>query len=749
MNKLSLKSQLILSLLLSGLIPAVLIGLYAYKQSSSALEDEIKRKLISVREAKTFELEKFMSLIKGQVRDLAAGALTKSAYKELSKGYEVYAQEIESSNASIAKEELDNYYRENLVTRFNKANTHQLDVSTVTSALPPTSLLLQRAYISSNPNKDGEKLNLDKADDSSYSIAHRKYHHDYSNFLKEYDYYDIFIVDAKTNIVIYSVFKEADFGADLTKGELSHSMLAKAYQVGVKDPGRAHLTEMDRYWPSLDDPAQFVSKAIVIDQEVVGVLIFQIPVQKLNVSLTGEFGWEEQGYGMTGENFLIGSDMVLRSISRKFYEDKANFPAQLEATGVTKDLTDYIKGHETTALAFKLNAPRLKESINSADKTITTYTTPFGEEVLAAVQKLKIDDVEWFLVSQMNVEEAFSSVKSLRNIVFLIVIGAMILIFIGAYFLAMAISNRIIRISNSLKQGSGNLYQCSVQIAEGASELSSTTDELAASVQETSSSVNEISSMITRSSESAGNVSAQSNQSREKARGGKDAVQGVRQIIELIHERNQNIASVVGDNNNQIETINSVIQEIAQKTNVINDIVFQTKLLSFNASVEAARAGEHGKGFAVVAEEVGSLAEMSGKAAAEIAQLIEKSTSTVSSIVVSSKKQMEEALFEAKKSVEEGVSKSVECEDILNEVLINFESVNNSVKDIASSATEQATGVQQITQAIHEIDLATQRNSGLAGESSARAEELKGQSESLAVIASDMERIVYGGEKTQ
>ena len=68
-----------------------------------------------------------------------------------------------------------------------------------------------------------------------------------------------------------------------------------------------------------------------------------------------------------------------------------------------------------------------------------------------------------------------------------------------------------------------------------------------------------------------------------------------------------------------------VIQEIANKTKLINEIVFQTKLLSFNASVEAARAGEHGKGFAVVAEEIGKLAKVSGSSSEEIAKIVERS----------------------------------------------------------------------------------------------------------------------------
>lgn len=97
--------------------------------------------------------------------------------------------------------------------------------------------------------------------------------------------------------------------------------------------------------------------------------------------------------------------------------------------------------------------------------------------------------------------------------------------------------------------------------------------------------------------------------------------------ITEISESNDRIMSQVADGNRKISEIVQVISEIGNKTKVINDIVFQTKLLSFNASVEAARAGEHGKGFAVVAEEVGNLAQMSGNAAKEISDMLNGSVS--------------------------------------------------------------------------------------------------------------------------
>lgn len=103
--------------------------------------------------------------------------------------------------------------------------------------------------------------------------------------------------------------------------------------------------------------------------------------------------------------------------------------------------------------------------------------------------------------------------------------------------------------------------------------------------------------------------------------------------IKNIGAANERAGREIGASARHFADIVKVIEEIGSKTKVINDIVFQTKILSFNASVEAARAGEHGKGFTVVAEEVGKLAAMSGVAAHEIGELLSGSIQKVDAIV--------------------------------------------------------------------------------------------------------------------
>ena len=166
---------------------------------------------------------------------------------------------------------------------------------------------------------------------------------------------------------------------------------------------------------------------------------------------------------------------------------------------------------------------------------------------------------------------------------------------------------------------------------------------------------------------------------------------------------------------------------IAEKTKVINEIVFQTKLLSFNASVEAARAGEHGKGFAVVAEEVGSLAKMSGDAANEINEMLDRSIKTVNEVTEESKKKIEEIIQTGSVKVDKGVEISQACREILTEVMNNVDAVSQLMADISSATAEQADGVKNIADAMAEIDRGTNENAESANRTSQNASDLTEQ----------------------
>jgi methyl-accepting chemotaxis protein len=189
------------------------------------------------------------------------------------------------------------------------------------------------------------------------------------------------------------------------------------------------------------------------------------------------------------------------------------------------------------------------------------------------------------------------------------------------------------------------------------------------------------------------------------------------------------------ESNVKIEKLAKVIEEVGAKTEVIDDIVFKTQLLSFNASVEAERAGEHGRGFAVVAQEVGNLAQMSGKAAGEI-----------SAIVKTSIKEAEEIARENKERVENGGKLTNIANKKMTEVMGKLSQVQSATVKVVDASREQSQGINQITTSVESINQSTQETASTAEEAASASEELSGQSEALMALVNQMRTLVTGDD---
>jgi methyl-accepting chemotaxis protein len=267
-----------------------------------------------------------------------------------------------------------------------------------------------------------------------------------------------------------------------------------------------------------------------------------------------------------------------------------------------------------------------------------------------------------------------------------------------------------------------------------------------AAIQETAASVNEISAMIRTNTESALDSRRHSHVARQHAERGLKAFHDLLKSIEDVKSSQESIFSEVEKSHQGIAEINGIINQIDEKTHVINDIVFQTKLLSFNASVEAARAGEHGKGFAVVAEEVGNLARMSGVAAQEITRLLSQSTSRVSGIIEGTRESVQGTIEKAAALLDSSIHNIRIFETILTEITQDVNHVDTKVDAISIASREQDAAVTEISKVMQNLDTDTQKSALIAHHSAASARHLSVQAEELEKLVIKMTRLLRGDQ---
>lgn len=324
-----------------------------------------------------------------------------------------------------------------------------------------------------------------------------------------------------------------------------------------------------------------------------------------------------------------------------------------------------------------------------------------------------------------------------------ITLGAIFSLVLAIFLMKGSIASLVAAVQR-ISQVSLEVSGSAEEVSGSSSSLSDASKEQAASLEETAASLEEITSMIAKASDNAQMTSETSAQSHKKAEQGRASVDHMLHSMDEISQSNEAILNQIKESNRQMFEIVAVIEEIGQKTKVINDIVFQTKLLSFNASVEAARAGEHGKGFSVVAEEVGNLAQMSGNAAKEITDMLDVSVRKVEGIVKDTQTKVETLILSGKEKVSTGVVTAKECSETLIQIVQNVSTVATLSQEISLASKEQSQGVDEINRAMSQLDTITQQNATTSVQAANAAEQLTGHAVTLKESVNELMAVISG-----
>ncbi|SJL82442.1 methyl-accepting chemotaxis protein [Vibrio palustris] len=634
---------------------------------------------------------------------------------------------------------LTHFYQNEFAPKYNSLNTESVAVNNILRTIDQRGKMFQSQYISQNPAPLGSKDQLVHPPIvSAYGDTHAQYHPVYQHILQEMGLYDVFLVDANTGVVVYSVFKELDYATSLKTGPFKDSGLAQAFQNGVNlKKNETYLTDFARYTPSYEAQASFMSTPIVNSAgKTMGVLIYQMPVDKINAILLHKKQWKKEGLGESGETYLVGKDHFMRSEGRFLIDDKTSYFAALKQSGTSQTIINEIDKRNSTMGLQAVNTTGVDEAL-AGKQGFSTFPDYRNVNVYSSYQPIQIKGVHWALMSEIDESEALHTLELVKEktlkILILMIIASTVISGLVSWLLARRITKPLdvlLHTVNSLSSGQGDLR---VRLTETGSkdELDNLAISLNQFIDYLDVTFSHLLAAIIRMKPMSEDVIDITNSLNTHASHTKSEYQTMQASLEGVLASNQHaeaklseiktashsavnevsegrhsvqetakdmhtLQDEIGDVSVAVGELQQHSNEIARIVDVINGIAEQTNLLALNASIEAARAGEMGRGFAVVADEVRALAARTRSSTEDVTKMV--------NTVRDSTDKVESIIHKGLESTKNCANRVQQTEITWEQVETAMHNIDGHVHDITSLMGEQVKGLHGLSDNFVQLD---------------------------------------------
>ena len=427
-----LAAKLFAILLLLGAVAVLITGVLGYIRARDSLETTIFNQLTAAREIKTHQVETYFRSIRNEMRLLAASKMVVDAMRGFRGAVDALdRQEVPAET----RRQVDAWYEAQympMVRRLLGAETP------IREFLPmePAPYFLQDWYIVRNPHPEGRRRLLDDAGDgSAYSKLHAVYHPLMRTAAATLNFADFLMVEPKTGRILYTVDKDADFGTSLQAGPYRRSNLAAAAArcAAAPDPSATCLEDFADYLPSDGSPEAFMAAPVIDGGVVIGVLVARLSIDEIDNIVTGGRRWRNEGFGATGEAYLVGSDFLVRSGPRTFYEDRDLYLAEARAGGTPQKDIDDIRRYGTPVLQQRIDTAAVRAALGGVQGT--GEVLDFRRiSTLASWGPVRVSGVKWALIAEINSSEAFAPIRQLeRDLMIVGAIALLVVIVTGAW----------------------------------------------------------------------------------------------------------------------------------------------------------------------------------------------------------------------------------------------------------------------------------------------------------------------------
>ncbi|MBF0363119.1 MAG: hypothetical protein HQK49_19010 [Oligoflexia bacterium] len=512
-----------------------------------------------------------------------------------------------------------------------------------------------------------------------------------------------------TNTDVEGATSKNLLGKNLLKGQLNDSAISTCFQKGKNGlhfVDFSYIKLLDRVISMICVPvhSEFSRVEEGIDSgDTIGVLITEVDRGQIEQITT------EHWTPYNERSYIVGADGLPRSSHPNFLRNNNN-----NFQNIYKNM-EKIKNELISFISSNTSLTK--------DTTKTFYDKENGEGYITSIMQFQpYEKVNWYMVTEAASSIVFKELTNVNIIIFLITFIVLVIMGFVGLWAGKIFSVPIIDVANLLEKRTSELNSLSKMLTDMSNQLSQSAAEQASSTTESVAAMNQMEAMVAQSNDFAHNSQKSTKDVKDKTEEGNKIMAQLSASMDLIRQ-----------NNAQLQNISHIINDITKKTNIINEIVFNTKILSFNASIEAARAGQHGRGFAVVAEEVSRLATTSGNAAQEIQDLLDNS-----------KKQVEDIVKNTGSVIIEGHEVALKALNIFKEIALQINDINEHIRGIVQAGVEELDGIKKTSVALHQLDKTAQNNSKVSSDTLIYANQLKELNNKVHTAMNSLEGIILG-----